>query len=177
MSIRASTLLARSERALTQFILRRKHQPSDVHSTTVFCLNAPSNILQNAFDHLTNRGPSSHAGTETSLKSSKASNVSTTSSLLGSGRIIGCLSDPLSPEYPISLSLLTIPTSLNHIVWRSTIPGQEKAQVGRWYSQEQILRERGSFKGAFTPSPSFRSKYLLSLPLELEELVKPNNHK
>lgn len=121
MSIRASTLLARSERALTQFIQKNKF---DATSTTLFCLNAPQNVLQNAFDQLT--------------KTSKTSS-----------RVIGCLSDPLSlastsksKGYPISLSLLNIPKSVDHVVWRSTIPGREKAQVGRWYSQEQIHRER-----------------------------------
>ncbi|KAG8805880.1 hypothetical protein FRC19_007618 [Serendipita sp. 401] len=96
-------------------------------STTLIALHAPAPKLQPLFDQIS-KLPSKN---------------------------IGCLSAPISSKHPISLSLLNIPSSIEHRVWRSIIPGTERAQVGRWYSREQIKRERN--EGPMESSPDWNS--------------------
>ncbi|KAG8806752.1 hypothetical protein FRC17_004828, partial [Serendipita sp. 399] len=82
-----------------------------------------------------------------------------------------CLSAPVSPSYPISLSLLNIPSSIEHRIWRSTIPGKERAQVGRWYSQEQIKREKDDQATKWNPNLSLDTTRIGRLPSALQDLV------
>ncbi|KAG8805883.1 hypothetical protein FRC19_007609 [Serendipita sp. 401] len=96
-------------------------------STTLIALHAPAPKLQPLFDQIS-KFPSKN---------------------------IGCLSAPISSKHLISLSLFNIPSSIEHRVWRSTIPGTERAQVGRWYSREQIKRERS--EGSMESSPDWNS--------------------
>lgn len=112
MSIRAFTFLARSELQLSQYIRNLDISKS---STTLFALHTPQSesALQTIFSNVT------------SLPSNN----------------LGCLSGQIHPDFSFCASFLNIPRSVNHHVWRSTIPGKEKAQVGRWYSKEQMERE------------------------------------
>jgi hypothetical protein len=110
MSIRASTLLSRSERLLSRYIRNLDISNS---STSIFALSAPSSSLQAIFDDVANL-PSTN---------------------------LGCISAQIDPSFPFCLSFLNVSRSVDHCIWRSTIPGTEKAQVGRWYSREQMSRE------------------------------------
>ncbi|KAG8806764.1 hypothetical protein FRC17_004821, partial [Serendipita sp. 399] len=112
-------------------------------STTLIALHAPAPRLQLLFDRL-----------------SKFSSAN-----------IGCLSAPVSSRYPISLSLLNIPSSIEHRIWRSTIPGKERAQVGRWYSQEQIKREKDDQATRWSPNSSLDAARIGTLPPTLQDLV------
>ncbi|PVF97624.1 hypothetical protein CPB86DRAFT_759770 [Serendipita vermifera] len=108
MSLRALTILSQSERAILTN-LQSPHLTKS--STTFFALHAPTSNLESIFDGIAK---------------------------LPSSNVVGCISERISTKYPFSLSLLSLGDGIRHKVWRSTIPGREKAQVGRWYSPEQI---------------------------------------
>ncbi|CAG7852247.1 SubName: Full=Uncharacterized protein {ECO:0000313/EMBL:CCA76160.1} [Serendipita indica DSM 11827] len=92
-------------------------------STTVFAVHAPQSNLQQLFDEI-RRLPSTN---------------------------VGCISECPSPRHDMSLSLLNIPSSVHHRIWHSSIPGRQKAQVGRWYSKEQINDEKRPFVPFMAP--------------------------
>lgn len=125
MSIRAVTFLARSEQRLSQYI---RNFDISASSTTVFALHTPPTVsassLQTIFSDVT-KLPSNN---------------------------LGCISGQINPDFPFSASFLNIPRAINHHVWRSTIPGKEKAQVGRWYSKEQMSRAPEEIDLDFVPS-------------------------
>ena len=82
-------------------------------STSIFALSAPPSSLQAIFNEFA-KLPSTN---------------------------LGCISAQINPSFPFCLSFMNVPRSVDHSIWRSTIPGTEKAQVGRWYSREQMSRE------------------------------------
>jgi hypothetical protein len=144
MSLRAFTILSNSERAILS-------QLQSLHSlkpsTTLFALQAPTSNLEPIFNQIAK---------------------------LPSSNVIGCLSDRISTKYAYNLSLLSLGEDVKHKAWRSTIPGREKAQVGRWYSHEQISAEN---QNDFHPShlewaeSSPKTRRIPSLPEPLKEVI------
>ena len=115
-------------------------------STSLFCLSTPQSSLQAIFDAIANL-PSTN---------------------------LGCISTQITPGFPFCISFLNVPASCDHRIWRSTITGTEKAQVGRWYSREQMSRQ--SQDAPFDPLPPWSSARIRraprdKLPSPLQELV------
>lgn len=135
-SLRAATILSKSETNLLRALDRYS---SFEASTTLLALHAPASSLKPVFSRFSEGFCSTN---------------------------IGCLSDPISREYPYSLSFLQIPESIKHCVWRSEIPG-DKSQVGRWYSNEQRHKENYNSLSSAHQASRFRTA---ELPEELKKL-------
>jgi hypothetical protein len=115
-------------------------------STSIFALSAPPSSLQAIFDDVATL-PSTN---------------------------LGCISAQIDPSFPFCLSVMNVPRSVDHSIWRSTIPGTEKAQVGRWYSREQMSREaQESDLEPFSPWREGQMSKVpkVKLPLPLQDLA------
>lgn len=107
MSVYCSTILSRSSAGIISYISRLKHRYPKHSLAFALSSNTDSNNLSSLVTCLTTF----------------------------SERTVGCLSSPLAhePRDVISCSIALFDTTLA-VPFRSTIPGRETPQVGRWHA-------------------------------------------